>query len=174
MEIGIVGLPNVGKSTIFNARDRLQAGDSHYSLARLTMATPTLSAFFTAPGFLDGAAYGRFLAEHIEGARFVELDGVDHFFHAGDIETLLAPVQEFLTGKRDIPEDDRVLATVLFTDIVDATGRAEAMGDRAWKDLLERHHEVVRHELARFRGHEVDTAGDGFFASFEGPALALM
>jgi pimeloyl-ACP methyl ester carboxylesterase len=116
---------------------------------------------------------GRYLADHIEGARFVEIPGRDHFFHAGDIETLLAPVQEFLTGKRDIPEDDRVLATVLFTDIVDATGRAEAMGDRAWKDLLERHHEVVRHELARFRGHEVDTAGDGFFASFEGPARGV-
>jgi class 3 adenylate cyclase len=116
---------------------------------------------------------GRYLADHIEGARFVEIPGRDHFFHAGDIEALLAPAQEFLTGKQDIPEDDRVLATVLFTDIVDATSRAEALGDRAWKDLLEQHHKVVRNELARFGGKELDTAGDGFFASFEGPARAV-
>jgi len=116
---------------------------------------------------------GRYLADHIEGAKFVEIPGRDHFFHAGDIEALLAPVEEFLTGKRTAVEDDRVLATVLFTDIVDATGRAERIGDRAWKDLLERHHEVVRKELARFGGKELDTAGDGFFASFEGPARAV-
>lgn len=116
---------------------------------------------------------GRYLADHIDGAKFVEIPGRDHLFHAGDTETLIAPIQEFLTGKQDVPEEDRVLATVLFTDIVDATGRAETLGDRAWKDLLERHHEVVRKELARFGGREVDTAGDGFFASFEGPARAV-
>jgi class 3 adenylate cyclase len=116
---------------------------------------------------------GRYLADHIDGAKFVEIPGEDHFFHTGDTEALLAPVEEFLTGRQAVPEEDRVLATVLFTDIVDATGHAERLGDRAWKDLLERHHEAVRAELARFRGHEVDTAGDGFFATFEGPARAV-
>ncbi len=116
---------------------------------------------------------GRYLAEHIEDAQFIEVSGADHIFHTGDTEALLAPVEEFLTGRQTAPEEDRVLATVLFTDIVDATVHAERLGDRAWKDLLERHHEAVRAELARFRGHEVDTAGDGFFATFEGPARAV-
>jgi class 3 adenylate cyclase len=116
---------------------------------------------------------GRYLADHIDGAKLVEIPGEDHFFHTGDTEALLAPVEEFLTGETAVPEDDRVLATVLFTDIVEATVHAERLGDRAWKDLLERHHDTVRTELARFRGHEVDTAGDGFFATFEGPARAV-
>jgi len=116
---------------------------------------------------------GRYLADHIEGAEFVEIDGADHLFHAGDTESLIAPMEEFLTGRKAVAEEDRVLATVLFTDIVDSTVHAERLGDRAWKDLLERHHELVRTELARFRGQEVDTAGDGFFATFEGPARAV-
>jgi class 3 adenylate cyclase len=113
---------------------------------------------------------GRYLADHIEGARFVEIPGEDHFFHAGDVEAMLGPAQEFLTGRRVLPEPERVLATVLFTDIVGATALAERLGDVHWRDLLQRHHALVRSELARFRGREIDTAGDGFFASFEGPA----
>ena len=116
---------------------------------------------------------GRYLAEHIEGAQYVEIPGEDHFFHAGDLEAMLGPVQEFLTGSRVLPEPERVLATVLFTDIVGATALAERLGDAAWRDLLQRHHEVVRRELTHFRGHEIDTAGDGFFASFEGPARGV-
>jgi class 3 adenylate cyclase/pimeloyl-ACP methyl ester carboxylesterase len=115
----------------------------------------------------------RYLAEHIEGARLVELPGTDHFFHAGDSVTMLDHVQEFLTGTRETPDHDRILATVLFTDIVGATGLAERLGDRDWKDLLHRHHALVRQELERFRGREVDTAGDGFFATFDGPARGV-
>jgi pimeloyl-ACP methyl ester carboxylesterase len=116
---------------------------------------------------------GRYLAEHIEGAEFLEVPGADHFFHAGDTEALLGPVQEFLTGTKEIPAEDRVLATVLFTDIVRATEHAARLGDRAWTDLLGRHHAMVRDELARFRGREIDTAGDGFFATFDGPARGV-
>lgn len=116
---------------------------------------------------------GRYLAEHIDGATLVELPGRDHFFHAGDVVEMLDQVQQFLTGTREAPDHDRVLATVLFTDIVGATGLAERLGDRDWKNLLDRHHALVRQELARFRGREVDTAGDGFFATFDGPARGV-
>lgn len=119
------------------------------------------------------AANGRYLADHIDGAEFIEVPGADHLFHAGNTEALLGPVEKFLTGEQAAPEDGRVLATVLFTDIVNATRRAEELGDRDWKELLERHHRIVRGELKRFRGDEVDTAGDGFFASFEGPARGV-
>ncbi len=116
---------------------------------------------------------GRYLAEHIEGAELIEVPGEDHFFHAGDIEALLGPVREFLTGTKEIPVDDRILATVLFTDIVGATEHAARLGDRIWADLLERHHATVRQLLERFRGREIDTAGDGFFATFDGPARGV-
>jgi class 3 adenylate cyclase len=116
---------------------------------------------------------GRYLAQHINGARYVEIPGADHIFHAGDTEAMLGPVQEFLTGRRVIPELKRVLATVLFTDIVGATATAERLGDGAWRELLERHHALVRRELAHFGGHEIDTSGDGFLASFEGPARGV-
>lgn len=116
---------------------------------------------------------GRYLAERIRGATLVELPGRDHLFHAGDTATMIDNIQEFLTGTREAPDHDRVLATVMFTDIVGATGLAEQLGDRAWRDLLHRHHVLVRQELARFRGREVDTAGDGFFATFDGPARGV-
>ena len=116
---------------------------------------------------------GRYLAERIAGARLVELEGDDHFFHAGDVETMLGEVERFLTGTEAPVTEDRVLATVLFTDIVDSTKRAQALGDSRWRRLLERHHAVVRDALLRFRGREVDTAGDGFFATFDGPARAV-
>jgi class 3 adenylate cyclase len=116
---------------------------------------------------------GRYLAGHIAGAKFIEVAGDDHYFHAGDTEALLGPVQEFLTGTREVVDENRVLATVLFTDIVGATAHAERLGDRAWTEVLMRHHGLVRQELARFRGREVDTAGDGFFATFDGPARGV-
>jgi class 3 adenylate cyclase len=119
------------------------------------------------------AGNGRYLAEHIDGAKFVEIAGSDHFYHAGDPEAMLGPVQEFLTGRRAIPELERILATVLFTDIVGATVMTERLGDGAWRELLERHHAIVRRELAHFGGREIDTAGDGFLASFEGPARGV-
>jgi pimeloyl-ACP methyl ester carboxylesterase len=116
---------------------------------------------------------GRWIAEQIPGARFVELPGADHLPWVGDQDSILDEVEEFLTGVRRGPEPERVLATVLFTDIVDSTARAAALGDRRWRDLLEGHHVRVRRQLERFRGREIDTAGDGFFASFDGPARGV-
>jgi pimeloyl-ACP methyl ester carboxylesterase len=117
---------------------------------------------------------GRYLARHIPGAQLVELPSEDHLPYLTDADRILAEVEEFLTGMRhDHAESERVLATVLFTDIVGATERAGALGDRRWRQLLEQHHQLVRRELARFRGRELDTAGDGFFAAFDGPARAV-
>jgi pimeloyl-ACP methyl ester carboxylesterase len=117
--------------------------------------------------------HGRYLAETIPGATYVELPGCDNLPYVGDQDVVLDEVQEFLTGVRHGAEPDRVLATVLFTDIVGATARVAELGDRAWRDLLERHNAVVRRELERGRGREVDTAGDGFLATFDGPARAI-
>jgi class 3 adenylate cyclase len=117
--------------------------------------------------------HGRYLAEHIPGAKLVELQGIDHVPFFSDSEAITGEIQEFLTGARHDPVIDRVLATVLFTDIVGSTERAVALGDRAWRELVQGHHQAVRRELARFRGREIDTAGDGFFAAFDGPARAV-
>ncbi|MBW2272490.1 MAG: adenylate/guanylate cyclase domain-containing protein [Deltaproteobacteria bacterium] len=116
---------------------------------------------------------GRYLAEHIPDARMVELPGADHLFFVGDVDSVVDEVQEFLTGARREPEIDRVLATVLFTDIVKSSERAVELGDRRWRELLERYYGVVRGQLQRYRGREMDTAGDGFFATFDGPARAI-
>jgi pimeloyl-ACP methyl ester carboxylesterase len=115
----------------------------------------------------------RYLAERIPGAKYVELPGPDHFPWVGDTDAILDEVEEFVTGTRRGQEPDRVLATVMFTDIVGATERAVALGDRRWRDLLDRHHLIVRDQLARFRGREIDTAGDGFLATFDGPARGI-
>jgi class 3 adenylate cyclase len=117
--------------------------------------------------------HGRYLAEHIPGAKYVELPGEDHLVMVGDTETVLGEIEQFLTGVRPLPEVDRVLATVLFTDIVGSTQRAATLGDRAWRALLETHHGIVRRELERHRGREVKTVGDGFVATFDGPARAI-
>jgi pimeloyl-ACP methyl ester carboxylesterase len=117
--------------------------------------------------------HARYMADRIPGARLVELAGDDHVAWVGDSDALLDEVQEFLTGVRHGPEPDRVLATLLFTDIVGATEKVAALGDRRWRDVLAEHNTVVRRELARFRGREVDTAGDGFLATFDGPARAI-
>jgi class 3 adenylate cyclase len=117
--------------------------------------------------------HAKYLAAHIPGAKLVELPGMDHLPYVGDSDAILDEVQEFLTGVRPPPEHDRVLATVMFTDIVGSTERASALGDRAWKEVLQRYHALVRQELARFRGQEIDTAGDGFLATFDGPARAV-
>jgi class 3 adenylate cyclase len=118
-------------------------------------------------------AMGRYVAEHIPGARFKEFPGSDHVAFLGEQDPILDEIEEFLTGERHAPETDRVLATVLFTDIVGSTEHAVEMGDRKWRDLIASHHALVRAELARFRGREVDTAGDGFMATFDGPARAI-
>jgi pimeloyl-ACP methyl ester carboxylesterase/class 3 adenylate cyclase len=115
----------------------------------------------------------RYLAERIPGSRYRELPGSDHFPWFGDQESMLAEIEEFVTGARPSPELDRFLATVLFTDIAGSTERLAQMGDRRWRETLEAHHDLVRRELERYRGREVDTAGDGFFATFDGPARAV-
>jgi class 3 adenylate cyclase len=115
---------------------------------------------------------GRWLARTLPGARYVELKGVDHAPFAGNND-VVPEIQEFLTGCRESVEPERVLATVLFTDLVGSTEVVRERGDRAWRDLIERHHAVVRRELGRFRGAEINTAGDGFLASFDGPARAI-
>jgi class 3 adenylate cyclase len=116
---------------------------------------------------------GRALASQIPGARYVELAGIDHLPWAGDAEAVLGEVEEFLTGTRSVPETDRVLATVMFTDLVGSTERAAVLGDARWRDLLAEHQAAVRRELAHFRGHEIKTLGDGFLATFDGPARAI-
>jgi pimeloyl-ACP methyl ester carboxylesterase len=116
---------------------------------------------------------GRELASQIPGARYVELPGIDHVPWAGDADAVLGEIEEFLTGTRSVPEADRVLATVMFTDLVGSTERAAAVGDARWRALLAEHQASVRRELMRFRGQEVKTLGDGFLATFDGPARAI-
>ncbi len=117
--------------------------------------------------------HSRYLAEHIPGARHVEVEGIDNMFSVGDREEVLGEIQEFLTGSRPEREPDRMLATVLFTDIVDSTGRAAAAGDRAWRETLRRHDDLMRRALERHRGREVKHTGDGFLATFDGPARGI-
>jgi pimeloyl-ACP methyl ester carboxylesterase len=137
-----------------------------------TIQVPTLVMHRAEDVLLDVEA-GRHLAGLIPGARFVEVPGRDHPAFIGDQAPVLDEIREFLTGVREPYESDRVLATVLFTDIVGSTERATALGDARWRELLEEHHTVVRRELLRFRGRELDTAGDGVLATFDGPARAI-
>lgn len=116
---------------------------------------------------------GRYLAAHIPDAKYVELEGSEHYAFIGDVDGLVDEVEEFLTGKKGQPETDRLLATVLFTDIVDSTDRAVELGDRRWHTLLDEHHALVRRELEAFQGHEIKTTGDGVLATFDGPARAI-
>jgi class 3 adenylate cyclase len=117
--------------------------------------------------------HGRYLAEHIPDATYRELDGDDHVFFAGDTDALVDEIEEFLTGVRPPVKTNRVLATVLFTDIVGSSERASQLGDERWRTLLDAHDAVVRSQLDRFQGREVNTTGDGFVATFDGPARAV-
>ena len=137
-----------------------------------TIRVPTL-VLHRVDDAIEYVSAGRDMADRIPGARFVELPGGDHAPWAGDQDQVLDEIEEFFTGVRRGPRTDRVLATVMFTDIVGSTERASAIGDAAWTDLLEEHHGVVRRQLAGFRGDEVDTTGDGFLAMFDGPARAV-
>jgi class 3 adenylate cyclase/pimeloyl-ACP methyl ester carboxylesterase len=119
------------------------------------------------------AAYGRYQAEHIPGAKYVELPGIDNLIWAGDQDAILDEIQAFITGGRATPTPRRALATVLFTDIVGSTRIAADLGDRAWRRLLDEHFEVTRRQLDRFDGHEIKTVGDGVLATFDGPARAI-
>jgi pimeloyl-ACP methyl ester carboxylesterase len=136
------------------------------------VAVPTLITHRTGDKDVN-VEEARWIARQIQGAKYVELPGDDHLVWIGDADGLLDEVEEFLTGVRRGPEPNRVLATVLFTDLVGSTERASEVGDRRWRELLERHHDLVRRELERFQGREVDAAGDGFLALFDGPARAI-
>jgi class 3 adenylate cyclase len=123
----------------------------------------------------DAALVGasRYMAERIPDARFVELPGTDHLPFLGDADTVLDLTEEFLTGAPPSHEPDRVLATIMFTDIVDSTVRAAEMGDRRWKETIAGHNDAIRRSLALHRGREVRFTGDGFLATFDGPARAV-
>ncbi len=132
---------------------------------------PTLVVSADNPSFLP-IAHGRYVAEHIEGSKFVELPGHDMLIYSQE-DTVFAEVTEFLTGSRPATEIDRVLVSVLFTDIVGSTERAASLGDQRWRSLLDRHDHAVREQLRVFRGREINTTGDGFVASFDGAARAI-
>jgi len=137
-----------------------------------TIRVPALILHRSGDRLLDPGG-ARYIAARIGGAKYVELPGTDHIAWLGDADGLVAEVQEFLTGVRPVSEVDRVLTTVLFVDIVGSTERAAILGDARWRDLMASYQGHVAREVARFRGHVVDTAGDGVFASFDGPARAI-
>jgi pimeloyl-ACP methyl ester carboxylesterase len=136
------------------------------------IGVPTLILHRTEDRLLS-VEHGRYLARHIPAAQYVELPGTDHFAFTGDADAYLDRIEEFLTGERHAGESDRVLATVLFADIVGSTERAAQLGDSRWHALLDSFYGIARRQLERFRGREVDSAGDGFFATFDGPARAI-
>ncbi len=137
-----------------------------------TIKVPTLVIHRThATGFR--VEHGRYLAGHIDGAVFVELPGTDNLIWAGDQDAVVAEIQSFVTGVRPLPQPDRVLATILFTDIVGSTRLAAQLGDAAWRSLLADHHETTRRQLERYGGREVKTTGDGVVATFDGPGRAI-
>jgi class 3 adenylate cyclase len=134
---------------------------------------PTLVLHRPAEKVFD-VRHSLYLAEHVPGARYVELPGIDSLEFIGETDPLLEEVREFLTGVRAGGEPSRALLTVMFTDIVDSTARAAQLGDRGWGDLLAQHDDVVRREIVRFGGHEVKTTGDGFLVTFEGPPSSAL
>jgi class 3 adenylate cyclase/pimeloyl-ACP methyl ester carboxylesterase len=136
------------------------------------ISAPTLVVHRTEDRVAD-VHHGRYYAEHILGARYVELPGEDHWWWIGDAQAVIDEIQEFLTGRRHQPEIERVLKTVLFTDIVQSTEEATKLGDRRWREVLDKHDHAIRLELDRYGGHEVKTTGDGFLACFDGPARAI-
>jgi class 3 adenylate cyclase len=137
-----------------------------------SIRVPTLVMHRAGDSFIK-VDHSRYIASKIPGARYVELEGDENMFSLGDWESLVGEVEEFLTGTRHEREPDRMLATVLFTDICDSTRRAAEMGDRGWRFLLERHDALFRQALDRHRGREVKRTGDGFLATFDGPARAI-
>ena len=137
-----------------------------------TIGVPTLVVHSTGDAVIS-VEHGRYLAEHIAGARYIELTSGDHLtFRAGE-SGAVDDVEEFLTGQRPVHNPDRILTTVLFTDIVDSTRRAVELGDQRWRLVLDQHDDVMRQQLGRFGGREVNTTGDGFLAAFDGPARAV-
>ena len=148
----------------------LFATDVRHLLSRVSVPTLVMQR---AENPVWGVGHGRYLTEHISGARLVELAGADLLYWVGDTKPMLDEIEEFLTGVRGGSGAERVLATVLFTDIVGSTDRAAQLGDGRWRDLLERHDQTVRIQIERFQGREVKAMGDGFVATFDGPGRAI-
>jgi class 3 adenylate cyclase len=144
--------------------------DVREALARIS--APTLILHRVGSIFVP-VGHGHYLAEHIAGSRFVELPGADVLYWVGDTAPMLDEIEEFITGMRGGSDAERVLTTIVFTDIVGSTERAAVLGDDRWRDLLDNHDTIVRHELQRFAGREVNTAGDGFVATFISPSAAI-
>jgi pimeloyl-ACP methyl ester carboxylesterase len=149
---------------------RMLLSDVRPALAAIT--APTLVIHRTGDRKVP-IAMGRYLAEHINGARMVELPGEDALPFVGDVDSLIAEVEDFVTGQRSRYDTDRLLATILFTDIVDSTRMASDFGDSRWRGLLDEHDALVRRQLERFRGQAVKSTGDGFIATFDGPVRAM-
>lgn len=141
-------------------------------LALSAISAPTLVLHHAGNRYMR-ANNGQYIAQHIRDARYVELSGADCLFFAGDQEASLGEIEAFLTGTRSAPEHDRVLATVLFTDVVSSTQRATELGDTRWHDLLDMHDRMAADEVARFRGRVIKNTGDGILATFDGPARAI-
>ena len=156
--------------TIGKMFDVIAATDVRHVLPALSV--PTLVMHRRDDTFLM-VEHSRYLAEHIPGARYVELEGRDSLFSEGDSEAILGEIEEELTGSRHAPEPDRVLATVMFTDIVDSTRHAAGMGDARWRELLARQERLTRAEVERHRGRTIKSTGDGVLATFNGPARAI-
>jgi class 3 adenylate cyclase len=148
------------------------AGETDVRSVLPSITAPTLVLHRRDDQVID-IRHSQYLAEHIPGARYVELEARDNLLVVGDSERVLAEVERFLTGTHTPPEPDRVLATVMFTDIVGSTETAARLGDRAWRELLARHDELSRAHLGRYRGRAVKSLGDGFLATFDGPARAI-
>jgi class 3 adenylate cyclase len=148
----------------------IRSGDVRDRLPRIT--APTLVLHRTDSSFTP-REHGQYLADHIAGARLVELPGADTLYWVGNTAPLLDEIEEFITGMRGGSDSERLLTTIMFTDIVGSTERAGLLGDDRWRDLLDNHDTIVRHELQRFGGREVNTAGDGFVATFSSPSAAL-
>jgi len=150
--------------------EALVTSDVRDTLSRIT--APTLIMHREDSVFIP-VEHGRYLAEHIAGAHYVELPGADSIYWVGETAPMLDEIEEFITGVRGGAETERVLTTIVFTDIVGSTERAAALGDDRWHALLDNHDNVIRHELERFRGREVNTVGDGFVAIFTSPSVAI-
>lgn len=150
--------------------NKVREGDVRDRLPRI--GVPTLILHRDNPGF-SPVGHAHYLAEHIAGSHLVELPGEDALYWVGDTGPMLDEIEEFITGIRGASDAERLLTTIVFTDIVGSTERAAALGDYRWRDLLDNHDRIVRHELQRFGGREVNTAGDGFVATFSSPSAAI-
>jgi class 3 adenylate cyclase len=149
---------------------KIREADVRHTLKRVTV--PTLILHRDNPEF-SPVGHAHYLAERIAGSRLVELPGEDALYWVGDTAPMLDEIEEFITGVRGVSDAERLLTTIVFTDIVASTERAALLGDDRWRDLLDNHDTIIRHELQRFGGREVNTAGDGFVATFSSPSAAL-